>query len=66
MNNRVRQMTQASVLAALYVVLTHACGEPYHGDDGFNDPAFVKLWSSPYFVESKKRCRAMAAISRGT
>lgn len=43
----------------VYVVLTHACGEPYHGDDGFNDPAFVKLWSSPYFVESKKRCRAM-------
>lgn len=40
-----------------YAVLTHACGEPYHGDDGWNDPAFFQLWNSPYFVESKKRCR---------
>lgn len=43
----------------VYAVLTHACGEPYHGDDGFNDPAFLKLWSSPYFVESKRRCRSL-------
>ena len=41
-----------------YVVLTHACGEPYHGDDGYNDPSFEKEWYTPYAIESKKRCRA--------
>lgn len=42
-----------------YVVLTHACGEPYHGDDGYNDPAFTKEWNTTYAIESKKRCRAL-------
>jgi len=42
----------------VYVVLTHACGEPYHGDDGYNDPAFFKEWNTQYAIESKKRCRA--------
>jgi len=42
----------------VYAVLTHACGEPYHGNDGYNDPEFEKEWFTPYAIESKKRSRA--------
>ncbi len=42
-----------------YAVLTHACGEPYHGQDGYNNPDDMVFWTRPYMVESKKRCRAL-------
>ena len=42
-----------------YAVFTHACGELYHDGDGYNDPETVKFWSTPYMIESKKRCRAL-------
>jgi len=47
-----------TTLPDAYAVLTHACSEPYHGEDGYNDPQELAFWTQPGMLESKKRCRA--------
>ncbi len=41
----------------VYTVPTSAVAEPYLDGDGYNDPATLRYWSTPYMVESSRHCR---------
>lgn len=41
----------------VYIVPTSAVAEPYLDGDGYNDPATLHYWNTPYMVESSRRCR---------